>query len=122
MIKNILIAVGLWTVGLIYFLTPSRSHEFRAYPENLWTASGQIQVRSEKVELLEWTRVNFGHRFGSWLVYDRGVTEPAWYVRIDTRYLILYTGLASVPAVILFGIMEGLRRSGGEQPGGDNPD
>ena len=120
MIKSSLIAFSIGLILLIFFLTPTRSHEFRAYPENLWTASGQWQQPSEKLELLRWKRVNYGYRWASWLVYDQGITESAWYVRIDGKYLFAYVVFSFIPAGIAFGIMEGLRRSGGEPSEGDN--
>jgi hypothetical protein len=91
--KRILISAGV-TLGILAIgLLPNATHTTSAYPENLWTSGGQFGEPSKTQALLHWKRTEYGLPW-AWLVRDTCTTEPAWYARIEPRYLVLYSAVA----------------------------
>lgn len=87
--KSRIIAIAVMIGLACVFLVPFKTKQTSALPENLWTSRGAWQHPSSKVEILAWKRTEYG-LLGAWLVIDKGVIEPAYYARLDPKYLVLY--------------------------------
>ena len=80
---SLLVLIGL----LVAFLFPSTSSQISAWPENLWTNfEGGWSRPTLKDELMLWERREYGW-FKTWLVVDREASGPAFYARVDPKYL-----------------------------------
>ena len=99
--KSILISASVALLLLLVCLVPHASHRVNAYPENLWTSSGNFSNPTTTREVLEWDRTEYGV-FWTWLVRDGCTSEPAWYLRAEPRYLTLYVGVAVVAGIAAF--------------------
>jgi hypothetical protein len=87
--KMLFSGIILLTTTLSFLFIPWRSHETGAYPENLYTSDGQWAQRSDPSRIFLCLRTEYG--FGlSWLVYDKGQSEDAWYIKLDERALSLH--------------------------------
>lgn len=103
--KRILIFACVTLSILAIGLLPHATHTTSAYPENLWTSGGQFGEPSKTQALLHWNRTEYGLPW-AWLVRDTCTTEPAWYVRIEPRYLVLYSAVAlfgGVASIVFIG-------------------
>jgi len=107
--KRILIAAFITLGILAVCLLPNASHTIGAYPENLWTSGGQFGEPSKTQALLDWNRTAYGARW-AWMVYDSCTNESAWYVRIEPRYLVLYSTVALFGGLVSF-VLSGLQKN-----------
>lgn len=89
--KKLAKSASVFLIVLLICLLPHKSDTVGAYPENLWTSPGHFSHPSTTREVLEWNRTEYGVVW-AWLVHDSSKSEPAWYVRIEPRYLIIYAG------------------------------
>ena len=104
--KRILIFACVTLSILAIGLLPHATHTTSAYPENLWTSGGQFGEPSKTQAVLHWNRTEYGLPW-AWLVRDTCTTEPAWYVRIEHRYLVLYSAVAlfgGVASIVFIGL------------------
>ncbi len=106
--KRILVSACVTLGVLAICLLPHAAHTISTYPENLWTSTGQFSEPSKTQELLDWNRTEYGVLW-AWLVHDSCTTESAWYVRIEPRYFLLYSGGAFLGGVFSI-IVGGLRK------------
>lgn len=88
----------LLLVGLSILLIPWRSYQTGAYPENLYTSTGQWSKPANPAHIFRCVRTEYGLGL-SWLVYDRGVSEDAWYVKLNEFILKLHVLLAITASV-----------------------
>jgi hypothetical protein len=93
--KSLLIFACVTLSILAIGLLPHTTHTTSAYPENLWTSGGHFGEPSKTQAILRWSRTEYGLPW-AWLVHDTCTTEPAWYARIEPRYLVLYSAVSLV--------------------------
>ncbi|MBL9185695.1 MAG: hypothetical protein JNN17_26345 [Verrucomicrobiaceae bacterium] len=98
--KRVKTMILIWLGVLVCFLTPWHTWTVGAYPENLWTKAGQWQKPADPNRLFRCVRQEHGLML-SWLVYDRGNDQDAWYVRIDYRILVVFAMSAFLTSIIL---------------------
>ncbi len=106
--KRILIftclTLGILAIGLL----PHTAHTTSAYPENLWTSRRRLGKPSTTQALLHWNRTEYGLSW-AWLVRDTCTSEPAYYARIEPRYLVLYSAVAllgGVASIVFIGLQK----------------
>ena len=98
--KSLKTACVIFTVLLVCLL-PHKSYRIAAYPENLWTSPGHFSHPSTTQEVLKWNRTEYGVVW-AWLVHDSCTREPAWYVRIEPRSLVIYVAGAFTAGFAIF--------------------
>jgi hypothetical protein len=104
--KKTFIAAIVTLSVLAICLLPRSSRTTSAYPDNLWTNGGQFSEPSKTMAVLVWNRTEYGV-VCAWLVHDSCTTESSWYVRIEPRYLMLYSVVAflgGLTSIVLPGI------------------
>lgn len=99
--KKLLKSATVVLIILLICLLPHKSDTVGAYPENLWTSPGHFSNPSTTRAVLNWNRTEYGAVW-AWLVHDSSTSEPAWYVRIEPRFLVLYVGGALLSGLATF--------------------
>ena len=77
-----------------------------AIPENLWTSNGQWNNPSSSSNIETFMRTEYGTPW-AWLVVDKGVSVDAWYAKMDTKYIVLYS---LISALIAHSILRTIKR------------
>jgi hypothetical protein len=95
-LKTRLQRVFFLLASLSILLIPWRSEKTGAYPGNLYTSSGQWSRPADPARIFSCVRTEYGLGL-SWLVYDRGEDQDAWYVKFHGGIfcLHLFTALAA---------------------------
>ena len=115
--KTIVSAIAVLAV-LALTVWPSSTHETHAIPGNLYTYNGQWAKRSEPGSRAEtWSRTEWGMPFG-WLVRDVGKTVDAWYVKMDTKFLVTYCLTAVMAGAAVWLVMKRLGKNQKREPNG----
>jgi len=117
--KKILIPACIALAILASCLVPHKSDMVGAYPENLWTSPGHFSRPSTTREVLKWNRSEYGVVW-AWLVHDSCTSEPAWYVRIEPRYLVLYSVVAFLGGLVTIALI-GIQKKNAQQAVDGNP-
>ncbi len=111
--KKLLKSASVLLIILLACLLSHKSHTIGAYPENLWTRPGHFSHPSTTVEVLTWSRTEYGIVW-AWLVHDSCTSERAWYVRIEPRYLMIYVAASFFGGLATF-FLTGRRSKFAEQ-------
>lgn len=96
--KTFLQGFILLLAALSVLLIPRRSVEIGAYPENLYTASGQWSNPANPARFFNCVRTEYGLGL-SWLVYDRGKDQGAWYAKLNPQVLSMHAVLAIAASI-----------------------
>ncbi|MFZ2282050.1 MAG: hypothetical protein WAW39_29905 [Prosthecobacter sp.] len=83
----------LLLASLFILLFPRHSYPIGAYPENLYTSSGQWSRPADSTRFFNCVRTEYGLGL-SWLVYDRGKDQDAWYAKLNGGVFCLHVSMA----------------------------
>ena len=101
--KTVFVSLVSFIAAAVLLLAPFRTRETGAYPENLWTSNGQWSRPAIAAQMFRCERTEVG-LIWPWLVYDKGISEDAWYLKLDQRVLVFNVLVAasfSISCVVL---------------------